>query len=978
MDKTLFQHRHIENSRVSVQDMLKELGVSSVEELVESTIPATIRSKEKKFQLPPALLEHEALEEIKSLGSQNKVYKSFIGQGYHSAIMPSVIQRNVLENPGWYTSYTAYQSEISQGRLEALFNFQTLTSELTGLPISNASLLDEGTAVAEAVMLSNRFYRGKKNSVFVLDTLHPQSLEILSTRTNALDIQIDLHTEESFCSTTDCSNVSAIVLQLPSTQGSVYDIKKITDHAHANDMLVIAAIDPLFLVLAGSPADWGVDIALGSFQRYGIPLGFGGPHAAYFSTTEQLKRLVPGRIVGKSKDSMEREGYRFALQTREQHIRREKATSNICTSQALLAVLSSMYAVYHGPKGLRNIALQILQYTQSLYTGLKNKGLAVQNDMFFDTVSWNAGSEADKIQEKMKESHYNIRRIGTEIVSISFDECTSLKDYQNICSILGIDAQLLADDSQLLEKSIPRSMLRSSTLLSQKVFHEHHTETEMMRYIRKLMDKDLALDKTMIPLGSCTMKLNAASELIPLSWEAFGNIHPFAPLDQSKGYQLMMMQLEEYLCQATGYDRVSLQPNAGSQGEYAGLLAICAYHKSKGESQRNVCFIPSSAHGTNPASAQMANLDVVIIKCSADGNVDLEDLRQKAEKYSERLAAIMITYPSTHGVFEEGVKEICSIVHGHGGQVYVDGANLNALVGLVSLPELGADVSHLNLHKTFSIPHGGGGPGVGPIGVREHLVPFLPYNLMTAANVKLDSASIIDKKDRVGSVSASPWGSALVCIVSWMYIRMMGSEGLVQASSRAIVHANYIANRLRNHYQILYTGQNGRVAHECIIDINEFKQVGLGAVDIAKRLIDYGFHSPTMSWPVVDTLMIEPTESESKYEMDRFCEAMINIRLEADLIQSGEWSKEDNPLVHAPHTAIDTCEDKWEHAYSRKMAAYPYLEWKKRNKGKYPSVIADLPYIQGKYWAPVSRIDNSYGDTHLICTCPPMDEYQNE
>lgn len=966
----MFKKRHIEHDSDAIKDMLDTLEVASIDALIDSAFPENIREGNQSIMLPPTLSEEEAMEEILAIAQKNIVKKSLIGNGYYGAIMPSVIKRNVFENPGWYTAYTAYQSEISQGRLEALFNFQTLITELTGLPIANASLLDEGTAIAEAITLAHRYHKGKRNKVLLIEGGHPQNNSVIMTRMEALSIEVVLCTHNAIDSY-DMEHVFCVVMQLPTTRGFVYDVAPIIKAAHNGGAICAASIDPLFLTIAGSPVEWGMDIVVGSLQRFGIPLGYGGPSAAFMATTDALKRMIPGRIVGESVDTQGRKAFRFSLQTREQHIRREKATSNICTSQVFLAVLSSFYAVYHGEKGLRDIALQVFSYAHRFRKQLQTAGFKIFSEYaYFDTVCWNAGNKSSEIFSSLSDAGYNIRRLGAQFLSISFDETVSEQDFQTISSIMdmpieetgAMTAEKPAEQmttetiySEFKNNMLPY-MVREKAMLTQAVFHRYHTETEMMRYCRKLMDKDLALDRSMIPLGSCTMKLNPASTMIPLGWSEFANIHPFAPLEQALGYKEIIESLEEYLCIITGYDKMSLQPNAGSQGEFAGLLAIKAYHKHRGETQRDICLIPASAHGTNPASAQMAGLKVVVVQCDKDGTIDMQDYKEKLTAHSEELAALMITYPSTHGVYEDNVKEVCELTHLHGGQVYIDGANLNALVGVSKIAMLGGDVSHLNLHKTFAIPHGGGGPGVGPIGIKSHLAPFLPKNIIVTA---LDSVDA--KHGEVGQISSSPWGSSLVFIITWMYIRMLGEEGIQASTKRAILHANYITKRLEGYYDILYKGNNDRIAHECILDMRKFKEIGISVEDIAKRLIDYGFHAPTMSFPVAGTLMVEPTESESKYELDRFCDAMILIRKEIDKVESGAWSKEDNPLVNAPHCAQDICSDAWEHPYSRNEAAYPYVK--------------DALNPVHKYWSPISRIDNVYGDKNLVCSCPPMEEY---
>lgn len=936
----LFSQRHIGPKPTDIDRMLTSLGPSSLEELMEQIFPESIKKDTFSFDIPDAVSEHEALRMLKNIAQKNSAVKSLLGQGYHGTITPSPIMRNILENPGWYTAYTSYQSEISQGRLEALFNFQTLVCELTGLPIANASLLDESTAVAEAVQLVSKIAKNK-NKILLLEGLHEQNIQLLHTRMHPLNIEIvrcpidDIPLLEDFL---------AVIMQIPDTRGTIHDIQFITQKAKAHGVYSIASIDPLMMTLVGTPASWGIDIVVGSMQRFGVPMGYGGPHAAFFACGEALKRFVPGRLVGQSKDSQGRPAYRLALQTREQHIRRERATSNICTSQVLLAVMSSMYAVYHGGEGLQHIARKI-HALAVLFSHIiqKQNSASLHSTHFFDTVCWSLKDpKSTEVQQSAAlEAGYNIRRIDESTLSVSFDETCSIEDVRTLSSALFDEKN---DEISLspFASALPKTMRRNTHLLAQEIFNAYQSETDFMRYMRKLMDRDLALDRTMIPLGSCTMKLNAASELMPLSWKEFSDIHPFAPLLQTQGYRELITETENLLCKITGFDAVSLQPNAGSQGEYAGLLAIQAYHRSRGDAQRTICLIPSSAHGTNPASAVMAGMEVVVVLCDNEGNVNREDLEKKVEQYANTLAVLMLTYPSTHGVYEEGIKKMCELIHAHGGQIYIDGANLNALVGLVSLAHLGADASHMNLHKTFSIPHGGGGPGIGPVGVKKHLASFLPANILMQ-----------EKPYAVGPVSATPWGSASILSISWMYIRMMGKEGLQRATRVAVLNANYIAQRLAPHYDILYTGRNNYVAHECIIDTRPFKQsAGIMSTDIAKRLIDFGFHAPTMSWPVQNTLMIEPTESESLAEIERFCTAMITIREEIRKVEIGQWSQEDNPLVNAPHCAQEICDDSWTHAYSRKQAAYPVPE-----------------LYNNKYWPPVSRVDDAFGDKNLVCSC---------
>ena len=923
--------------------MLETVGAKSLRALMAETLPSSIRQK-APLDLGTALSETEALSHMRALAAQNEVFTSLIGQGYSGTILPAVIQRNILENPAWYTAYTPYQPEISQGRLEALFNFQTMICDLSGLDIANASLLDEATAAAEAMALAERSAQTKTRSFFVDGDVHPQTLAVLRTRAEPLgwklivgDPATDLAQAEVFGG----------LLQYPGSSGAVRDLRPAIAALHAKGALAIVAADLLALTLLASPGELGADIAIGSAQRFGVPMGYGGPHAAYMAVRDALKRALPGRIVGLSVDSRGQPAYRLALQTREQHIRREKATSNICTAQVLLAVIASMYAVYHGPEGLTEIARQLHRRTAVLAAGLRRLGFAPSSEAFFDTLTVQAGAKRDEIVARAQAENINLR-IGERTLGIALDETTTPDIVEAVWRAFGgrlAYAEIEAD----AREALPPELKRSSAFLTHPVFHAHRSETELLRYMRKLGDRDLALDRAMIPLGSCTMKLNATTEMMPLSWPEFANLHPFAPRAQASGYHALFARLQRWLCDITGYDAISLQPNSGAQGEYAGLLAIRGYHAARGEPQRKVCLIPSSAHGTNPASASMAGMEVVVVACDTRGDVDVGDLRAKAERHSQRLAAMMITYPSTHGVFEEHIREICDIVHGHGGQVYLDGANLNAQVGLSRPGDYGADVSHLNLHKTFCIPHGGGGPGMGPIGVKAHLAPFLPGHPATDGSAP----------GTAGPVSAAPFGSASILTISYIYILMMGGEGLARATEIAILNANYIASRLDAHFPVLYRNAKGRVAHECIVDPRPLKQsCGVTVDDIAKRLIDYGFHAPTMSFPVPGTLMIEPTESESKAELDRFCEAMIAIRREIAEIESGRWTVDASPLRHAPHTVHDIADDNWARAYSRSDGCFPA-----------GSSRTD------KYWSPVGRVDNVYGDRHLVCSCPPLQDY---
>ncbi|TPN59854.1 aminomethyl-transferring glycine dehydrogenase [Mesorhizobium sp. B1-1-4] len=924
-----FSARHIGPGIADVRAMLAVIGVPSVETLISQAVPRSIRL-DQPLSLPAPASEAEALAELSVTMARNTVLKSFIGAGYHGVHVPPVIQRNLFENPAWYTAYTPYQAEISQGRLEMLFNFQTLVAELTGLPVASASLLDEATAVAEAIGIALRHHRDKRTRVALAGTPHPQTLDVARTRAEPLGIEIDGETIDD--------NTAALLVSWPDTFGVYGDHKAAIDKARAAGALVVFIADPLGLTLTDTPARLGADIAVGPMQRFGVPMGFGGPHAAYCAVADKLTRLMPGRLVGQSTDSKGRPGYRLALQTREQHIRRDKATSNICTAQALLANMATAYAIWHGPAGLQAIAGRIHALASRLAAGLKAAGLPVIGTSRFDTVTVETKGKTAQIAAAAEKGGRLLRVIDADRVGIAFDETSDEADLEAIAALFG------AKPSAEAAAAMPGKP-RGKEFLTQPVFHENKSETEMMRFLRRLADKDLALDRAMIPLGSCTMKLNAAAEMVPVSWPEIANMHPFAPAAHSAGYRAMIDDLEGWLSEITGFDAVSLQPNAGSQGEYAGLLAIRAYHRSRGEGHRTVCLIPSSAHGTNPASAAMAGMSVVVVRCLEDGNIDMDDMRAKANEHSRNLAALMFTYPSTHGVYEEGARHLCALIHEHGGQVYFDGANLNALVGLARPGDIGADVCHMNLHKTFCIPHGGGGPGVGPIGVRAHLKPYLPGHVTEGS---------------AHAVAAAPFGSASILPITWMYIRMMGASGLKQATETAIVSANYVATRLAPHFPLLYRGRSDRVAHECILDTRVLKEsAGISVEDIAKRLIDYGFHAPTMSFPVAGTLMVEPTESEPKRELDRFCEAMIAIAGEAAKVARGEWPLADNPLVNAPHTAAEALAGQWSHPYSRLEAAYPAGD-------------ADMA---AKYWPPVSRIDNVAGDRNLVCSCPPLSDY---
>ncbi|WP_440109284.1 aminomethyl-transferring glycine dehydrogenase [Acidovorax sp. BL-A-41-H1] len=946
---TEFLPRHIGIDAADEAHMLSVIGEASRRALIESIVPRSI-ARSRAMDLPLPITEAAALAELKAIASKNKVLKSFIGQGYYGTHTPGVILRNILENPAWYTAYTPYQAEISQGRMEALVNFQTMVCDLTGMPIANASMLDEATAAAEAMTLAKRSVKSKSNVFVVAGDAHPQTIEVIQTRAKPLGIEVHLANSAEEWNTLLDGEYFAVLAQYPSTSGRIDDLRAEVDKAHARNAAFIAAADLLALALITPPGEWGADIVVGTTQRFGMPMGAGGPHAAYMACRDEFKRSLPGRLVGVSVDAHGNHAYRLALQTREQHIRREKATSNICTAQVLPAVIASMYAVYHGPEGLRCIAQRVASYTAILTRGLEQLGAPVRPQATFDTVSLHTAGATKSIAAKAVEMGANLRIYFEEYLCISLDETTTRADVELLWKIFAKDGQALPTFDAFekgVEPLIPAELRRTSKYLTHPVFNTHHSETGMLRYIRQLSDKDLALDRTMIPLGSCTMKLNATSEMIPITWPEFAHMHPFAPADQLQGYKELDEQLRAWLCQATGYAGISLQPNAGSQGEYAGLLAIKAYHEAQGDAHRNICLIPSSAHGTNPASAQMVGMQVVVTACDTNGNVDMADLKAKCEQHSANLAAVMITYPSTHGVFETSVKELCALVHQHGGRVYVDGANMNALVGVAAPGEFGGDVSHLNLHKTFCIPHGGGGPGVGPVCVVQDLVPFLPGHATAGV------------AGGVGAVSAAPLGNAAVLPISWMYCRMMGAEGLQSATEVAILSANYVSVRLKDHYPTLYASSNGHVAHECILDLRHLKDTsGVMAEDVAKRLIDYGFHAPTLSFPVPNTLMVEPTESETLHELDRFIDAMIAIREEIRQIESGAWPQDSNPLKNAPHTAESLLSGDWTRPYSREAAAYPVPALRK-----------------GKYWAPVGRVDNVWGDRNLSCSCIPVSDY---
>jgi glycine dehydrogenase len=960
-----FQARHIGISPADEQKMLSIIGAATRESLIDSVVPHDIR-RSAEMKLPAPVTEAAALAELRAIAALNRVVKSCIGQGYHGTNTPGVILRNVLQSPAWYTAYTPYQAEISQGRLEALINFQTMVCDLTGLAIAGASMLDEGTAAAEAMTLALRVGKSKSTRFFVADDVLPQTLAVLRTRARPLGVELVVGPASKAFG----SGAFAALFQYPGVDGSVVDLRPVIDDLHTSGALAIVAADLLALTLLMPPGEMGADIAVGTTQRFGMPMGNGGPHAAYLATKDEFKRSMPGRLVGVSVDAHGAAAYRLALQTREQHIRREKATSNICTAQVLPAVVASMYAVYHGPEGLRRIAARIASYTAILANGLRSLGFELPTRSAFDTLQVATDERTAAARQATLDAGYNLRLVSPTRLGITLDETTTRDDVNALLAafeslntvpldlspgaVASRGARWWEDFESGVEPLYPRALARTSAFLAHPVFQRHHSETEMLRYLRRLADKDLALDRSMIPLGSCTMKLNATSEMIPITWPEFADIHPFAPAEQTAGYDTLREQLEVWLCQATGYSGVSLQPNAGAQGEFAGLLIIKAWHDARGDAHRNVCLIPESAHGTNPASAQMAGLQVVVTRCDEAGNVDLADLAAQCERHARNLAAVMITYPSTYGVFDTHVRALCALVRRHGGRVYVDGANMNALVGLAAPGEFGGDVSHLNLHKTFCIPHGGGGPGVGPVCVAADLVPFLP------ASQRFDDAPAL----QVGAVSSAPLGNAAVLPISWMYMRMMGSAGLRRATEAAILSANYVAARLSDHYEVHFSGniagvKGGGVAHECILDLRPLKETsGVSAEDVAKRLIDYGFHAPTLSFPVAGTLMVEPTESESLQELDRFCEAMIAIRGEIAKVESGEWARADNPLAHAPHTAQALLVSEWRHAYTREQAAYPV-----------PGLKAT------KYWSPVGRVDNVWGDRNLSCTCPPLSEY---
>jgi glycine dehydrogenase len=947
-----FVQRHIGPTQKQQRTMAQAIGYDTLDALIADTVPNAIR-REQAMQLPGARSEQEVIARLRDIASRNIVNKSFIGTGYHDTHTPAVIQRNVLENPGWYTAYTPYQPEISQGRLEALLTFQQLILDLTGMDLANASMLDEGTAAAEAMTLLQRVNKKNRSDTFIVaEDCHPQTIAVVKTRARALDIEVVVGDPNTLVGSTEAFG---LLLQYPGTYGHLEDLTPLIENAHAANTLVGVAADIMALLMVKSPGSLGADVVVGNTQRFGVPMGFGGPHAAFFATRDAYKRSTPGRIIGVSVDRRGNQALRMAMQTREQHIRREKATSNICTAQALLAIMAAFYAMYHGPDGLRRIATRIQRLACILQKGLSEAGLQADNTYFFDTLTYTVGDQQQAISERALARGMNLRVISDDKLGIALDETTTAADIEALLEVFSGDTtgpRANALDEHVDENAgIPDALLRPLDYLQHPLFNNYHSETEMLRYMRYLEDKDIALNRAMIPLGSCTMKLNATPEMLAVTWPEFAGMHPFAPENQTLGYRALLDELEHMLLECTGYDALSMQPNAGSQGEYAGLLAIRRYHESRGDQQRNVCLIPSSAHGTNPASAALAGMRVVIVECDNLGNVDMDDLRKKAERHAEDLSCIMVTYPSTHGVFEESIIELCDIVHAHGGQVYVDGANLNALVGIAAPGKFGADVSHLNLHKTFCIPHGGGGPGMGPIGVGAHLQPFLPTNPVVPVPG-------LDRDNDV--VSAATYGSASILPISWAYISLMGGEGLTEATKVAILSANYIAHRLKDHYPVLYTGTSGNVAHECILDIRPIAAAsGVTEEDIAKRLIDYGFHAPTMSFPVAGTLMVEPTESESQAEIDRFCDALIAIRAEITAVENGSLDSSDNPLANAPHTQADITANTWEHSYDRELAAYPVESLRRY-----------------KYWPPVNRVDNVYGDRNLFCACPAIDSYR--
>ena len=945
-----FIYRHIGPSEKEQQKMLEAVGYKTLENLMDNTVPEKILLKEE-LKIDEPLSENDALKKLKSISKQNEIFRNFIGMGYYNSFTPNVILRNILENPGWYTSYTPYQPEVAQGRLEMLLNFQQLIIDLTGMDIANASLLDEATATAEAVGLSQRLDKNNSKKIFVSDSCNPQTIDLIKTRTEPFGLELIIGNEKDDLSKIN-EDIVCGVLAYPGTLGDIQDPSESISQIHKKNGKAILVCDLLALARLKTPAELGADIAVGSAQRFGIPMGYGGPHAAFFATKEEFKRSMPGRIIGVSVDRHGKKAFRLSLQTREQHIRRDKATSNICTAQALLAIISAAFAIYHGPSGILKIANRTSSLAKLFGDEIKKGGLKILSDHYFDTVTIKTNEKTETILKKAYEEKINLRKVNKDTLSVAFDEAKKLDDVNNLLKIFGI-SKTLDQNTEVELNNLPKNLLRTSKYLTHPVFNKYHSETEMLRYLKKLEDCDIALNRSMIALGSCTMKLNATAELMPITWKEFSLPHPFVPTEQMKGYKILFNDLINDLKEITGFDAVSLQPNSGAQGEYAGLMTIRKFHKNNKQSNRNVCLIPNSAHGTNPASAQMCGMKVVVVNCDDDGNVDIEDLKNKAEKYANDLAALMVTYPSTHGVFEEKIVEICDIIHKAGGQVYMDGANLNALVGIAKPGEFGPDVCHINLHKTFCIPHGGGGPGMGPIACGKHLAEFLPTHKV----IKESGPS-----NGMGAVSAAPWGSSSILPISWMYIKMMGAEGLKKASQVSILNANYISKKLSRDYKVLYTGKNGNVAHECIIDIRPIKaSSGISEEDIAKRLIDFGYHAPTMSWPVAGTIMIEPTESENLEEIDKFCNALIKIKKEINKVENSKFDKVDNPLKNAPHTYIELASNEWKHKYSREEAAFPN-EFVKNNK----------------YWAPVARVDNVYGDRNLVCSCPSMDEYKEE
>ncbi len=945
-----FINRHIGPSIKDQKKILEYIGSNSLEQLIKDTVPENILLQED-LKINSSLSESEALKKLKLISQKNETFRNFIGMGYYNCFTPHVVLRNILENPGWYTSYTPYQPEVAQGRLEMLLNFQQMIIDLTGMDIANASLLDEATAAAEAVGLAQRVNKNNSKKIYVSDGCNPQTIDLIKTRAEPFGLELLVGNQKDYIKNIK-DEIICGVIAYPDTYGEIKDPSESISLIHKRGGKAIVVCDLLSLARIKTPAELGADIAVGSAQRFGVPMGYGGPHAAFFATKEEFKRSMPGRIIGVSVDRFGKKAYRLSLQTREQHIRRDKATSNICTAQALLAIVSAAYAIYHGPTGILEIANRTSKLAKLFSDNVKKNGFELYTEDFFDTVTVKTKSKTDEIFNRALSEKVNLRRVDKETLSIAFDEAKRLDHVNLLLKIFGIDKDVTNTKDVILD-NLPKNLLRTSDYLTHPVFNKYHSETEMMRYLKRLEDSDIALNRSMIALGSCTMKLNSTAEMIPISWKEFSLPHPFVPENQIKGFKILFNDLINDLKEITGFDAVSLQPNSGAQGEYAGLMTIRAFHKNNKESNRNICLIPNSAHGTNPASAQMSGMKVVVINCDENGNIDIEDLKNKSEKYSKDLAALMVTYPSTHGVFEEKINEICEIVHSKGGQVYMDGANLNALVGIAKPGKFGPDVCHINLHKTFCIPHGGGGPGMGPIACAKHLQEFLP----THRYIKN-----LNSNKGMGPVSAAPWGSASILVISWMYIKMMGSQGLKLASQTAILNANYIAKRLSKKFKILYTGKNGNVAHECIVDLRPIKEKsGITEEDIAKRLIDYGYHAPTMSWPVSGTIMIEPTESENLEEIDRFCNALLNIKDEIDKIDSGKFDKKDNPIINAPHTYLELSSDEWNHTYSRKDAAFP------------KTYLKDY-----KYWAPVARVDNVYGDRNLVCSCPSMDEYKDE